>query len=84
MLEITTPFYHFLKEGDLVYHKVHGIVKFVLYKEYISYVLVYVPKYKKVNGEKITYWEWKKEIVCTHKLKKYNKKKHGELNEFLK
>lgn len=77
-------FYYSLKEGDLVYHKVHGIVKFVLHKDYVSYVLIYVPKYKKVNNEKITYWEWEQTIVCTYKLKEYNRKKHGELHEFLK
>lgn len=77
-------FYLTLKEGDLAYHKIHGIVKFVLHKDYISYVLIYIPKYKKVNNEKITYWVWEQTIICTYKLKPYNKRKHGERPDFLK
>lgn len=82
---MTKPLFHYsLKEGDLVYHKTYGVVKFVSTKDYVSYISVYTIKYKKVNGEKTTYWEWDKVMVCTHKLKEYNKKKHGFAPDYLK
>lgn len=81
-LKITSPFYHNLKKGDLAYHPKYGIVKFESYHGWTTYVLTYNPKCKRVNDEKIRYWEWDRTIICTHNLKEYNKSRHGEIHDF--
>jgi len=66
-----------MKEGTLIYHHLHGIVKFVKFDYGYTIVDKQVPIYK---TEEPLAWGWERIAVISQLLVKYDKKIHGELN----